>query len=310
MSVSFAGACLFSMGLGTPPLLGWGRYGYLASQSFCFCEWKTSRSYTFFMVGVCFGGPCGVMSFCYANILKVFRASKKRISPTVDKSQNCDIQASRIYVTPAQNGSLQNSPTAPLQNATKPNIGSVGIFLKKNGTGKSPDENSDSFEKFIDLKAQTSSMSARGEKITETTEKQRHGDLLNPSDFSADLERSTDTTTRKNERAKLQKQTYEKEKRKRLEERKLTLSFLIMILSFIICWLPFCITMFISVYSTTPVPHGVDMFTLLLGYLNSALNPVIYGVLNKKFRDGFRNIYCRLCFKLFRNTSVSNTVIQ
>ncbi|KAK2163621.1 hypothetical protein LSH36_76g02002 [Paralvinella palmiformis] len=74
-----AGIWLTAAILAMPPLLGWGRYAYIPTQSICFCEWKTSVSYTFFMVGVCFGGPCSVMAFCYVKILQEVRASKRRL---------------------------------------------------------------------------------------------------------------------------------------------------------------------------------------------------------------------------------------
>ena len=68
------------MTLASPPLLGWASYDYRPGQSFCFCHWELSISYTFFMVLVCFGGPCSVMSFCYYNILRQVRMSRKRLA--------------------------------------------------------------------------------------------------------------------------------------------------------------------------------------------------------------------------------------
>ncbi|CAE1257935.1 unnamed protein product [Acanthosepion pharaonis] len=61
------------------PLGGWGEYRFLENQSFCFCNWKLSQSYTFFMIESVFCVPCLVMSFCYVRIIKSVRKSNRRL---------------------------------------------------------------------------------------------------------------------------------------------------------------------------------------------------------------------------------------
>ncbi|KAK2163622.1 hypothetical protein LSH36_76g02003 [Paralvinella palmiformis] len=90
--------------------------------------------------------------------------------------------------------------------------------------------------------------------------------------------------------------------RKRMEEIKLTTTFLAVILTFIILWMPFCVTMFISVFSQYPVSRIPNMATIILGCFNSCCNPIIYGVMNKKFRNGYAKLYCMLCRKPKRKT--------
>lgn len=70
---------IVSLLLAAPPLGGWGEYRFLENQSFCFCNWKLSQSYTFFMIGICFCVPCLVMSFCYVRIIKSVRKSNRRL---------------------------------------------------------------------------------------------------------------------------------------------------------------------------------------------------------------------------------------
>lgn len=93
-----------------------------------------------------------------------------------------------------------------------------------------------------------------------------------------------------------------RQQRRRQEDLKLASTFLVVIFIFIICWLPYCITMFWSVFGETKVPKTADMTTILLGCANSACNPIIYGVMNKKFRNGYRKLFC--CFQ-FRRSSTS-----
>ena len=68
--------------------------------------------------------------------------------------------------------------------------------------------------------------------------------------------------------------------------------------AFIICWVPFFVW-----YVTATICGAVCSPKLLVdilfwvGYLNSAMNPVIYAYFNREFREAFketlRNIFCR-----------------
>jgi hypothetical protein len=176
--------------LALPPLVGWGEYAFLPGQSICFCRWKSSVSYTFFMVGVCFGGPCSVMTFCYVNIMREVRRSRKRVA--------------------AANGNTQ-----------------VDGSCKEDCRRR----------------------------------KKSQGDL------------------------------------------RLTMSFVIVVVVFITSWLPFCVTMFMSVYWSRTIPRVADFATLLLGCANSCYNPLIYGVMNTKFRQGFRHLYCNVLFRCCRKNT-------
>ncbi|XP_070560045.1 alpha-1B adrenergic receptor-like [Ptychodera flava] len=197
------GVWLLSVLLSCPPLVGWAEYAFLPGQSFCFCNWKSSVSYTYFMVGVCFGGPCSLMIFSYVSILLEVKRSRQRVE--VD-----------------------------------------------------------------------------GETVRD------HRDHLTVPSVAGSLGRM---------------KNHERQKRKREEELKLTKSFVVVIVIFIISWLPFCVTMFWSVHSGTPVPRPVDMATLLLGYFNSCCNPIVYGVMNKRFRQGYMKL---LGCKTSESTSFSS----
>ena len=65
----------------------------------------------------------------------------------------------------------------------------------------------------------------------------------------------------------------------------------IVLLGFILCWLPF--VAYIS-YGITkkPIPYYLPTISFLFGYGNSALNPVIYALRHKSFRKGFKEIIC------------------
>ena len=75
----------------------------------------------------------------------------------------------------------------------------------------------------------------------------------------------------------------------------MTTSLFVVIIVFVICWFPFCITMFLSVFREEKVPRIPDIATMIFGCLNSCCNPIIYGLMNRKFRAGFAAIYCWSC---------------
>ena len=90
--------------------------------------------------------------------------------------------------------------------------------------------------------------------------------------------------------------------RRRHEEYMLAVSLLLVIFVFIVCWLPFCVAMFVTVFSPAKVPRAFDTFALLLGYANSCCNPVIYGFMNKRFKREywrmFRCVFSHCCRRL------------
>ncbi|XP_066265881.1 octopamine receptor-like [Branchiostoma lanceolatum] len=78
------------------------------------------------------------------------------------------------------------------------------------------------------------------------------------------------------------------------KERK-SLSIIFCVVSvFIVCWLPFFVCyMVVTLCATCWVSPTFFMFSEWMGYGNSALNPVIYALFNKDFRDGIKTLFRR-----------------
>ncbi|XP_014212847.1 alpha-2C adrenergic receptor [Copidosoma floridanum] len=85
----------------------------------------------------------------------------------------------------------------------------------------------------------------------------------------------------------------EREKRRlaKKKEKRATLILGLIMGSFIACWLPFFFLYIMKpLFPDLEIPEQAFAVAFWLGYMNSALNPVIYTVFNKDFRRAFRRI--------------------
>ncbi|XP_015928138.1 probable G-protein coupled receptor No9 [Parasteatoda tepidariorum] len=76
-------------------------------------------------------------------------------------------------------------------------------------------------------------------------------------------------------------------------EAKATKTVGIIVGGFILCWLPFFTIYLIMGFCETCIPDLLFKVFFYLGYCNSALNPIIYGIISKDFRFAFKKILCR-----------------
>ncbi|KAM7000002.1 histamine receptor H2a [Tautogolabrus adspersus] len=81
-----------------------------------------------------------------------------------------------------------------------------------------------------------------------------------------------------------------------LREHKATVTLAAVIGAFVVCWLPYFILFTVLGLKEHPDPSTVPEFSVVLwlGYANSALNPLLYGALNRDFRSAYTHLLrCR-----------------
>ena len=77
---------------------------------------------------------------------------------------------------------------------------------------------------------------------------------------------------------------------------------LIVIGTYVVCWSPFCILLFVQMAcGKTAGGPTADIITMFIGFANSACNPIIYCIRYRAFRETVKRIFVRKndCFKPF-----------
>ena len=260
-----AGVWFVSVFLASPPLFGWAEYRFIPGKSYCFVYWPSNVYFMYFMITVCFFGPLSVMAFSYYNILNF--------------TKNIRIKVSRNNLTPKPR-------QLETQGASEPQLAPCMVKL-------------DSYEN-VHLKIEVQNYDNPDViEVCNNSNSVEDGCSVNEAEVLETMENKSPLTSF-NSHPSVQS----KSQKPRLtpEEQQMTNTFLLVLALFIICWAPFAITMFFDVYYPQPLPRPIDTISLLLGYLNSMCNPVLYGMRNSALKQGFVNLYSWLIPERFRHS--------
>lgn len=96
--------------------------------------------------------------------------------------------------------------------------------------------------------------------------------------------------------------------KKRKSERKVTRMVVVIVLVFVLCWLPFFTTNIVNLFYTIPendAAAAVYSFLVILTYVNSCANPILYGFLSDNFKQSFQKVLC-----LHKTSSVGSSATQ
>ncbi|XP_052083560.1 tyramine receptor Ser-2-like [Mytilus californianus] len=251
-----------SVVLSLPPLVGWAEYSYIPEQHFCFCNWAKAPSYAFFMIGCCFGIPFTVMSICNILIFRTVRASKNRVAAAQSKISTSNHHRGSLKSTiVTQATSILPEPSTVSSSQTDKTL----LYIANRSPNNRKAVTLENLSAIDDVKVDVSTIHSNSNRLSVIKSKQQQKILRHATDKA------------------------------RSDEIRLALALAIVVIMFVVCWLPFCISMLIGIFSPNAASDKFHMWTLLIGYSNSCMNPVIYGALNKKFGEGFKDIFCRFC---------------
>lgn len=101
--------------------------------------------------------------------------------------------------------------------------------------------------------------------------------------------------------------------KKRKSERKVTRMVVIIVLVFVLCWLPFFTFNIVNTIFTIPenqTTAGVYFVLIILTYVNSCANPILYAFLSENFKQSFQRVLCFRKANTATNTNSSVTKVQ
>ena len=75
-----------------------------------------------------------------------------------------------------------------------------------------------------------------------------------------------------------------------LNERRITVTLFIILAVFLACWTPFSVLTIYATLAGSELPKYFSVAAYWLGFLNSAVNPIIYALRTKEFRQGYLQI--------------------
>lgn len=80
---------------------------------------------------------------------------------------------------------------------------------------------------------------------------------------------------------------------RRRSERKVTRMVVVMVLVFLVCWLPFFVTNMVNLIHIIPKTNKtIYVIFVILTYLNSCANPFLYCFLSDNFKQSFQKVLC------------------
>lgn len=269
-----AAVWLVSMLISAPPLIGWNDWPEEFTEDTP-CMLTEEKGYVIYSASGSFYIPLLIMTVVY---IKIFEAAKHRIRVKAKAAAN--LAAMRKSPDTA-------SSTIPLK-SMQSEISTIAV---------TDDSTSSSANKASDEKNEAStSKDVTADAITncENTEAQKEQNGQNSIKKPTPKARTLVPDGNPRLTATVRHYMREKQKICLLKERRAARVLGIVMGVFVLCWLPFFLMYVILPFcEDCNVSNRVVNFITWLGYVNSALNPVIYTVFNMDFRRAFGNILCR-----------------
>ncbi|XP_029645888.1 probable G-protein coupled receptor No18 [Octopus sinensis] len=255
-----------------PPVFGWNESGQLYNEIEMQCHLTDDRSYVVFSAFGSFYIPLIMMTFIY---FKIFLAIRRRLRKRREQTAMCKIKANSTNKEDKKEQSPESTPAKDKDTPPTP--------VQEDRSIEGAEINSEIHVDSGELRSPvtevcvTSQNGGTHSRLSKE-EKEKHG----------------------RGKGKRVKSFFEKKQKISLsKERKATRILGIVMLAFILCWLPFFLMYLILPFcqSCSGVPIFAELFIVWLGYVNSGLNPVIYTIFNEEFRKAFYMLLSGVCFK-------------
>uniref|UniRef100_A0A0N5A458 G_PROTEIN_RECEP_F1_2 domain-containing protein n=1 Tax=Parastrongyloides trichosuri TaxID=131310 RepID=A0A0N5A458_PARTI len=295
--------------ISVPPIIGWNDWS--KTELIENCELNTEKAFVVFSASGSFFVPLIVMIIVY---LKIFLSARQRIRTNRGRSALVRIQKNTSNILKEERANEKSGKKGI--NFIARNRSFRCSSKKKNVLFKAksnPSENHEELLKKEEIKKhskvanQLSSITLPDDAITtfqstaittpgtsnivkNTVAFQLPNDIKHSSSTSSSEDkdkksiddcRNPTTVLRKREKISVAK------------EKRAAKTIAVIIFVFTFCWLPFfCAYLILPFCESCHLHPKVLQAFVWLGYINSSLNPFLYGILNLEFRQAFRRILC------------------
>ncbi|XP_054713664.1 probable G-protein coupled receptor No18 [Uloborus diversus] len=257
------GVWSMSLVISVPPLIGWNDWPETFTTQTP-CQLTEERGYVVYSASGSFFSPLIIMTVVY---IKIFQTARNRIRVKAKAAANIMKKDADVNVTSAKslNIPVKTVSSDVSSRETKTDNSSVNC----NSSSIEMEDKSSTPQNSISKENQDNNATATVDETKEETEVEKP--------VAAVV--TVRSYMEQKERICLQK------------ERRAAQVLGIVMGVFVLCWLPFFLMYIILPFCDSCYISGDIMnFITWLGYLNSALNPVIYTVFNTDFRRSFHNL--------------------
>lgn len=296
------------------PIFGWSKYEYHPGTLHCSPAWTADCSLYIYLAVVGFGIPIALMVFTYIRIFFVIRKHARKVS-TIRKTRPKVKKNDCKLISVEQRPSIKPSSNQNSTNEDKTSSSADKL--------NSPDEQTissstvdlaafDSCAKQFELNAKTGLASGlyvqEGEKVFFSTElwpsvntcdfSSTTGEQSHASNEPSDVQQSRRGIMRVGDALrKLWPQKRRRNRRPLSREYKVAKTGVLLLLIFIVLWLPYMVVHICS--AGVKAPQTVFRLTMWLVFMNGVLNPIAYALCNTtvkmKFEQMFSTVFALCC---------------
>ena len=268
--------------LSVTPLLGWGQMGFEDGKEVCtvLFQLNLSHTLTIFTTGLFLN--IIVMIGCYICIFKKLRRSNltvQRRSIIRDRTCTMTIWTDEISIYQRSQDKSTGQKSAKNLNINGSNDLHTALSHINNQRNQKPEL----IEYAEKLKRDKASSQPKKQSRDRTRSLRKPRRIISMEERTLD-DLNIRTKQKVNRRLKIIRRFSPK-------EFSLLKTVFIIIIVFTFCWMPYVIFNLMRLFGLVGNINSVDTVTMWLGFLNSAANPVMYGVLNKQFRKAMKTVF-------------------
>ena len=229
-----------------------GWSNFTPGSNFCVIDARIHPSYTIMLTVTHYISPAILQPICYYKIYKILKMRNKIFSTDPEH-------------TLKNKSKIHPAPIKELNNVPKKKQGDVCSRVQKNPK---------SVQKYT---------------VNDNSNENQNGDLRKVKVFcSNSIELPNDA-----KRSAVSRNRAEKIELYKIltREAKTTAIMVAVVIAFYVCWTPLAIASILYAFSLQPSEFGLVTFAFVIASTNGVINPLIYGVMNKKFRRAYKTIF-------------------